>query len=148
MNVKTATHTAAAFNALNAFGLTVKGAAEKLRAAFEVLGIVTVEQTFEVVTAWAAKRSGCPLVQSQRGSKIVLDSKHAAYEAAKTARRRVMDVFDPAEKAEKTGKASGHQAVKITPTLRKAALSFSRQFDGKDEKAQIRAAIAALRSLI
>lgn len=147
MNAITATNTAKAFNALNTFGTTVKGAAEKLRSQFEQLGIDTVEQTFEIVTAWAAKRSGCPLVAGKRGKAAVLDSSHPAYEAAKTARRRVMDVFEPKERKE-SAKPSGHKVPVVTPELRKQTLAYLEQFDGKDRAAKIREAIRVLRSLV
>lgn len=148
MNAITATNTAKAFNALNTFGTTVKGAAEKLRGDFEKLGITTVEATFEIVTAWAAKRSGCPLVDKTRGKGQTLDRNHAAYEAAKTARRRVMDVFDPKERADKSDKPSGHNVPVVTPALRKQTLAYIEQFDGKDRAAKIREAIKVLRSLV
>lgn len=90
-----------AFAALDAFAASGDMARTTLCAALIDAGITTREEAEPIVTDWAARRTGClPLLEGQKIAKgrKVLDSKHAAYENAKTTRRRAMDAFAPAEK--------------------------------------------------
>ena len=83
-----------AFTALNTFAATVQQGVMQLRTTFVSLGI-HVEDCDEVVTAWAAARHNCPLVEGQRKAKgrMVLDSSAPSYEAAKKSRQRALEAL-------------------------------------------------------
>ena len=100
-------NTTAAFAALDQFAHVTATAGDALVAALKKAGILTYEDAYPVVTAWAGERAGCPLVEGQRKAKgqMVLDSTSPAYEGAKTARRRVMDCFVPPERRAERGEA-------------------------------------------
>lgn len=134
-----------AFAAFNTFAAATDNNRATLCAALKAAGYLTYESVFEVATQWAAKRTGCPLVQAERGDKIVLDKASPKYEAAKTARRRVCEAF---QKPERAVKSSGHAAKPVvTRAQRAAATAFLATFEGDTLDAQIKAAVAALRAL-
>jgi hypothetical protein len=134
-----------AFNAFNAYATAIDTSRVKLCAALKSAGYATYESVFEVATQWASKRTGCPLVQAERGDKVVLDKNHKGYEAAKTARRRVCEVF---EQPERKVKQSGHAAKPVVTRAQKAAATaFLAEFEGDTLAQQIKAATALLRSL-
>lgn len=134
-----------AFTAFDTFTASARKAGSEMCAALKAAGFDTYEAVFEVATQWAANRTGCPMVKAERGDKIVLDKAHAKYEAAKTARRRVCDMFNaPA----KTVKQSGHAATPVvTRGQKQAAMAFLAEFEGDTLAAQIKAAERVLRAL-
>jgi hypothetical protein len=133
-----------AFTAFNTFAMATDNNRATLCAALKAAGYSTYEAVFEVATAWAAKRMGCPMIQAERGDKVVLDKASPKYEAAKTARRRVCDAFQKPERAQ----TSGHAAKPVvTRAQRAAATAFLSEFGGDTLDAQIKAAVAALRAL-
>ena len=99
-------NTVAAFAAIDAFAASIDTSRTTLCRQLIEAGITTREDAMPVVTAWAAQRTGCPLVDGKGKAKgtMVLDSTHATYEAAKKARYRVMEAFCPAERKEPAGK--------------------------------------------
>lgn len=134
-----------AFTAFNAYATAIDSSRAKLCASLKAAGYLTYESVFEVATQWAAKRTGCPLVQAERGDKVVLDKASPKYEAAKTARRRVCEAF---QKPERAVKQSGHAAKPVvTKAQKQAATAFLAEFEGETLAQQIKAATALLRSL-
>ena len=134
-----------AFAAFNTFATATDNNRRALCAALKAAGYATYESVFEVATQWAAKRTGCPLVQAERGDKVVLDKASPKYEAAKTARRRVCEAF---QKPERAVKQSGHAAKPVvTKAQKQAATAFLAEFEGETLAQQIKAATALLRSL-
>jgi hypothetical protein len=138
-------HTAA-FTALDAFALSGDQARTALVAALVAAGFVTREDAYIVVTEWAAAKEmftwdaaakvwvsmgNCGLVEGQKAAKgtKVLDAKHPAYEAAKTTRRRAMDAFAPADKADVDKAESAATVKKATKAEREAhqALQAARE---------------------
>ena len=107
-------NTVAAFAAIDAFAASIDTSRSVLCRQLIEAGVVTREDAMPVVTAWAAQRTGCPLVDGKGKAKgtMVLDSTHATYEAAKKARYRVMEAFCPAEKPADKGESA--------PTVEKA----------------------------
>lgn len=116
-----AINTTAAFAAIDAFAAGIDNARITLCNALIKAGVTTREDAMPVVTAWAAQRTGCPLVEGLRSAKgtMVLDSTHATYEAAKKARYRVMEAFAPAEKP--ANKAESAATVKKATKAEKDA---------------------------
>lgn len=120
------------FAVLNTFAATVNGATRILRESLMSLGIDSVEDAEPIVTAWAGQRHGVALVEGQRKAKgrMVLDSNAAAYEAAKTSRRRVMEALtgdadkDASPKAE--GAADEVEEIEIPADILDAAAKLAK----------------------
>jgi len=151
-------NTVAAFSALDAYAASLDTSRTTLCAALIKAGITTREEAMPVVTEWAAKRTGCPLVEGQRIAKgtMVLDSTHATYEAAKKARYRAMEAFCPAEKSadkaesaptvEKATKAEkeAHKALRAArEALKVAEAAFVAACGSKARAKAIDAALSA-----
>lgn len=104
-----------AFAVLNTFAATLNEGVKRLRTDLIALGITTVEDAEPTVTAWAAERHACPLVDGKGKAKgrMVLDSSAASYEAAKTSRRRVMEALKGDADAQKSPKSEADQAEEI-----------------------------------
>lgn len=117
------------FAAFDAFVLTMNGATQTLRQKLLDLN-VSVEDAEPLVTAWAGDRHGCPLVEGQRKAKgrKVLDSNAPTYEAAKSARRRMMEALtgdadkDASAKAEEAAEETEEFAVPAEIAAAAAAL--------------------------
>lgn len=76
---------AQAFKALNTFAASRVKLIESMQAA----GYATIEECRPVVIEWACEKTGAAFNVSKAG-KVMLDSSHARYEAAKTTVRDVM----------------------------------------------------------
>ncbi len=124
------------FAVLNTFAATVNGATRILRESLMSLGIDSVEEAEPIVTAWAGQRHGVALVEGQRKAKgrMVLDSTAAAYEAAKTSRRRVMEALTGDADKDASPKAEGAaDEVEIPEELLAAAAKLAKlaqQYEG------------------
>lgn len=124
------------FAVLNTFAATVNGATRILRESLTSLGIDSVEDAEPIVTAWAGQRHGVALVEGQRKAKgrMVLDSTAAAYEAAKTSRRRVMEALTGDADKDASPKAEGAaDEVEIPEELLAAAAKLAKlaqQYEG------------------
>ena len=75
----------AAFRALNTFA----NARAKLVDALRDAGYVTVEDTHNIIVEWACEKTGCTFTIAESSGKVMLNSKHKKYEAAKTTVRDV-----------------------------------------------------------
>lgn len=141
-------NTASLFAAFDRFAASHVSAAEQLCAALREQGIKTREAAQPHVSAWAAQRTGCALVEGQKSAKgrVVLDRTHKSYEAAKKAAQRLLDAIS--DKPAKQPRASAHKVVTVTRAQRAAAMAFLAEFDGDSLEAQIRAARAALQALV
>lgn len=138
-------NTAAIFAAFDAYASAIDSSRAALCAALKAQGLTTREAVQPHAIAWAAKKTGCALVEGQRkaAGKVVLDRTHARYEAAKTAARRVMEAFE----APVVQRSTHKPAVAVTRAQRDALMAALAEFDGDTLEAQIRAAVKALRAM-
>lgn len=138
-------NTTAIYAAFDAYASAVDNSRAALCAALRAEGLTTREAVQPHAVAWAAKKTGCALVEGKRvaAGKVVLDRTHTKYEAAKTAARRVMEAF-----AAPIIERSAHKpAVQVSRAQRAALMAALAEFDGDTLEAQIRAAVKALRAL-
>lgn len=75
----------AAFNTLNKFANARVALIEGMQKA----GYATIEECTPIVIEWACEKTGCAFNVSKTG-KVMMDSSHAKYEAAKTTKRDVL----------------------------------------------------------
>jgi len=109
----------AAFAALNKFA----SARVQLIQALHDAGY-TVESSRSVVIEWACDKTGATFNVS-KGGKVMLDSGHAKYEAAKTVVRDVMHMVQGTTRRESSGKRESDpvaQAIKALAKLTPAQL--------------------------
>ena len=139
-------NTVAVFNAFDTFASALDNSRAELCKALKAEGLTTREAVQPYAIAWAAKKNGCALKDGARcaSGKVVLDRKHARYEAAKSSARRVMEAFEAPEVQRSAHKPD----VAVTRAQRAAALVFCAEFEGDSLEAQVRAAIKALRALV
>ena len=86
----------AVFAAFNAFAEACNSATQAMRETLVSVGITTLEDAEPLVTAWASERYGVGLVESKsprNKGEMVLDRSAPNFEAAKTARRRVLEAL-------------------------------------------------------
>jgi hypothetical protein len=135
---------AAVFTALDAYAASQDQARVSLVAAFKVAGIKTYEAALPVVTAWAATRTKCPLIEGKGKGKgtMVLDREAPTYEAAKKARYRALEAFKPPVKAKPPVHKKEPVAVAISRAQRAAIRSALADFGG-----DTKALIAAIKTL-
>jgi len=84
------------FRAFDAYAVGSQNLVETLRKAAVKAGFKTLEDCKPVVTEWASKKYGVPLVESKsprNKGEMVLDRAAAKYEAAKKAAQRLMDAL-------------------------------------------------------
>jgi hypothetical protein len=84
------------FRAFDAYAVGSQNLVETLRKAAVEAGFKTLEDCKPVVTEWASKKYGVPLVESKsprNKGEMVLDRAAAKYEAAKKAAQRLMDAL-------------------------------------------------------
>jgi hypothetical protein len=86
-----------AFNTLNKFA----NARVELIAGMARAGYTTVEMCKPVVIQWACEKTGATFNVSTSTDKVMLDSKHAKYETAKTVVRDVMAMIEGTTRHEK-----------------------------------------------
>lgn len=93
----TSINTTAAFIAFDKFAATTQKANDTLVSALGKAGITTLEAARPVAMQWVSARTKCPIVSGagKATGRMVLDAKHANYEAAKKALQRVMSAFSP-----------------------------------------------------
>lgn len=111
----------ALFAALSAYADTTNNATRTLREAALAAGFNTYEEAHPICLEWASQRYSVPLVVSQsprNKGEIALDSKAPAYQAAKTALRRVRealtgDADKAAVDAANPGAQSNRQEVEV-----------------------------------
>lgn len=139
-------NTASVFAAFDRYAAALNNSRATLCAALKAEGLTTREAVQPYAIEWAAKRSGCPLVEGKRkaAGRVVLDRTHHAYEAARKAAQRLMDAFEAPER-----KVSAHKPAvqQVSRAQRAALMAALAEFDGETLEAQVRAAIKALRSL-
>lgn len=104
------------FAAFDAYKVGEETLVQTLRKAAIDAGFKTLEDCKPVVTEWASKKYGVPLVESKsprnRGE-MVLDSSHGSYAAARRAAGRLMDALGgdaDAEVAAEKAKAASNKA--------------------------------------
>lgn len=125
-----------AFAVLNTFAATLNEGVKRLRTDLIALGITTIEDAEPTVTAWAAERHACPLVdgKGKATGRKVLDSSAASYEAAKTSRRRVMEALKGDADADVSPKSEGAaEEYEIPEELLAAAkklAALAQQYEG------------------
>jgi len=109
-------NTTAAFSALDAFALAGDTARTTLCVSLIAAGIVTREDALPVVTAWAAERCDCPLVDGQKRMKgqMVFDATSPNYSNAQKTRGRVLDAFAPTEARVERQEAAAEAEAKAT----------------------------------
>ena len=125
-----------AYVVLNQFANTVNEGVKRLRTDLIALGIDSVEVAEPIVTAWAAERHSCPLVdgKGKATGRKVLDSSAASYEAAKTSRRRVMEALkgdadkDASPKTE--GAAEEYEIPEELLAAAKKLAALAQQYEG------------------
>ncbi len=139
-------NTIAVFNAFDVFASSLDNSRAALCAALRAEGLTTREAVQPYAVEWAAKRTGCALVEGKRvaAGRLVLDRAHAKYEAAKTAARRVMEAFE----APIVERSAHKPAVRVSRAQRDALMAALAEFDGDTLEAQVRAAVKALRALV
>ena len=113
----------------------MNGATRILRESLIKLGVSTAEDAEPLVTAWAANKHGCPLIEGKGKAKgrMVLDSDAPTYEAARKAKQRMMKAL--------TGDADKAKSPKSETDAAEAAEEFA-------VPAEIAAAAAALVALV
>lgn len=138
-------NTASVFAAFDRYAASVDNSRATLCAALKAQGLATREDVQPYAVEWAAKRTGCALVEGKRkaSGRVVLDRTHAKYEAAKTAARRVMEAFE----APVVQRSAHKPAVQVSRAQRAALMAALAEFEGDTLEAQIRAAVKALRAL-
>ena len=115
---------AQAFKALNTFAASRVKLIESMQAA----GYATLEACRPIVIEWACEKTGAAFKVS-KGGKVMLDSGHAKYEAAKTTVRDVMLMLQGTTRHAKQGSAKTDpvEAIiraygKLTPAQQRAVL--------------------------
>lgn len=107
----------ALFAALSVYADTTNNATRTLREAALAAGFPTYEAAQPVCIEWASKRYNVPLIVSQsprNKGETALDSKAPAYQAAKTALRRVREALTgDADAAATPGARSGKSEVEV-----------------------------------
>lgn len=93
------------FAAFNTYAAAVNGARITLVADLKAAGVTTLEEARPWAIKWACAKTGATFNVSEAG-KVMLDSKHAKYEKAKTTVRDVMLAF---EGKKRQGGSSGSQ---------------------------------------
>ena len=118
------TNKAQAFKALNTFAASRVKLIESMQAA----GYATLEACRPVVIEWACEKTGAEFKVS-KGGKVMLDSSHARYEAAKTTVRDVMLMLQGTTRhaTQTSAKTDPVEAVikamlKLTPAQRRAVI--------------------------
>lgn len=115
----------AAFTALNKFASARVALIEGMQKA----GYTTIEECTPIVIEWACSKTGCAFKVSSTG-KVMMDSSHAKYEAAKTTKRDVLLMLAGTTRRASSGKKEVdliEEAMKIvakmTPAQKKKFLA-------------------------
>ena len=115
---------AQAFKALNTFAASRVKLIESMQAA----GYDTVEACRPIVIEWACEKTGASFNVS-KGGKVMLDSSHAKYEAAKTTVRDVMLMLQGTTRhaTQSSNKTDPVEAIiraygKLTPAQQRAVI--------------------------
>jgi len=111
---------ALAFVALDNFANSRVALIRDMRAA----GYRTVEDARPIVIEWACAKTGATFNVSTAG-KVMLDSKHARYEAAKTTARDIMAMLEGTTRREKAARNAKTEPVKVPAHILKLAKALA-----------------------
>jgi len=111
---------ALAFVALDTFANSRVALIRDMRAA----GYRTVEDARPIVIEWACAKTGATFNVSTAG-KVMLDSKHARYEAAKTTARDIMAMLEGTTRREKAARNAKTEPVKVPAHILKLAKALA-----------------------
>ena len=106
-------------------------------------GLTTYDLAYPLANAWAATAYGVPMVEGKgpKTGQWVMDSTHASYEAAKFARRTVLEAFKTDEAPANKAEAS---AETVTPATEAQKALFAAFVAASANKANAKAVFAAL----
>lgn len=110
----------AAFNTLTKFA----NARVQLIQGLIDAGYPTAEDARPIVIEWACAKTGAAFNVSKAG-KVMLDSKHAKYEAAKTVVRDIMAMLEGTTRREKAARNAKTEPVKVPAHVLKLAKALA-----------------------
>ena len=111
---------AQAFQALDTFATARVELIKGMMAA----GYKTAEDARPIVIEWACAKTGAAFNVSKAG-KVMLDSKHAKYEAAKTTVRDIMAMLEGTTRREKAARNAKTEPVKVPAHVLKLAKALA-----------------------